>query len=92
MCISHTERVFVDCLDWSPDIDDLVAGLQEVVSDLWEVMGDAGARGFVGLVDMNAIHRASKCCGWGTDVFRLAANGMVEDEDSACAGTAEICG
>ena len=66
--VNHTERVFVDRGDGTPDVDDLVAGLEELGGlGGWEVMRHALRTGFVGLVDVDALDGAAKGGGglWG---------------------------
>ena len=94
MRLSDGKRVFQDALDGTPDIDDLVAGLEQLVRLLWEVVGDAGVCGGVGLVDMDAVDRAAEGCYWwcwlvrrGAQVLLGAADGVVEDKDAGGASS-----
>ena len=48
------ERVFQDLFYRSPDVDDLITGLQEGVGILGKVVRDAAFGGRVGLVDVYA--------------------------------------
>jgi hypothetical protein len=69
-------------------VDDLDPVLEELLGLVGEVVGYAAERGFVGLVDVNALDGAAE--GWavgGAAVFLLAADGMVEDEDAGSART-----
>jgi hypothetical protein len=92
VCVGYGEGILVDGLDGPPDVDDLVAGLEELVGELGQVVGDAGARGRVGLVNVHALDGATKGCGWGVLCGVLsrwrawATNGVVEDEDTGGAG------
>jgi len=53
------EGVFENWLDGTPDIDDLVAGLEEGVGVLGQVVRDAAFSGRVGLVDVYAVDGAA---------------------------------
>ena len=62
--VSYRERVFVDWLDRSPDVDDLVPGLEQLFGFLWEVMRDSTFGGGVGLVDVHAVDRSTEVGDW----------------------------
>jgi hypothetical protein len=53
--ICNGERVLEDLLDRTPYVDDLVAGLQETVSFLREVMWNPGLGRGVALINVNAV-------------------------------------
>lgn len=80
--VSYRERVFVNWLDRSPDVDDLIPGLEQLFGFLWEVMRDSTFGGGVRLVDMHAGDRPTKGEGWRIGVCLWATDSMVEDEDS----------
>ena len=77
------ERVAVNGFDGTPDVDDLVAGFEQLISEIGQVMGDAGFGGAVGLVDVDSIDWAAERLRWVAHVFLGAADGVVEDEDAA---------
>lgn len=84
------QGVFEDCLDGPPDVDDLVAAFEQRFSFIGQVVGHARAAGGVGLVDVDALDGAAEGDGLGgvgfASILRLAADGVVEDEDARCAG------
>lgn len=59
MRVRDGEGVFENWLDGTPDIDDLVAGLEEGVGVLGQVVRDAAFSGRVGLVDVYAVDGAA---------------------------------
>lgn len=87
VCICHREWVFQDCLDGTPDVDDLVSAFQKLGSIFWEVEGDSRLGRLVGLVNVHALNWAAKVLTSGT--FGLtSADGVVENVDSG--GTSTI--
>ena len=98
------ERVARDRADGPPDVDDLVAGGEELRGEVGQVVWDAGAGGGVGLVDVDAVDGAAEGDGFGRCVWIIgwfvggggalvdfgAADGMVEDVDARCAGAVEV--
>lgn len=95
------EGVSGNWLDRAPDVDDLVAGLQEGLGELREVVGHAGAGGGVGLVDVHSVDGAAEgywcwcrcrvlvgvAVGLDALVFLRASDRVVEDEDAGCTGS-----
>ena len=59
-CICNTKRVLANGLDGSPDIDDLVAASEQALCISGTVVPDTIGTGFVGLIDMDALHRAAE--------------------------------
>lgn len=95
--VGDGERVALDGLDGPPHVDDLHAALEELGGLLGgEVVGHAGERGRVRLVDVDALDRAAQS-GGGVGlravaaVLGLAADGVVEDEDLGRAGARGRC-
>ena len=83
MRVRDGERVFEDGLDGPPDVDDLVAGFEELVCFRGKVVWDAALCGGVGLIDVHAVYGATEAGGGSTaGVFESAADGVVEDEDA----------
>ncbi len=97
---SDGERVFADGFYGPPEVDDLVASLEEGRGFVWEVVGDAAGGCGVGLVDVDALDGAAeghglggvRGAGFGGWGVALAADGVVEDEDFGGAGAGEIAG
>lgn len=95
--VGDGERVALHGLDGPPHVDDLHAALEELGGLLGgEVVGHAGERRRVRLVDVDALHRAAQSSGGVrlravAAVFGLAADRVVEDEDLGRAG-AEVGG
>jgi hypothetical protein len=86
MRVRDGKGVFEDRLDGPPDVDDLVAGFEELVCFRGKVVWDAVLGGGVGLVDVHAVHGAAEAGGGSSaGVFGGAADGVVEDEDTRCA-------
>ena len=90
--VHDSERVFADSFDGTPDVDDLVAAFEEALGVGGEVVLDALGASFVGLVDVDALDRAAEGLeAVGRVVFgRLAADGVVEDEDFGGAGAGRM--
>ena len=85
--VRDAERVFADGLNGPPEIDDLVATFEEVMSLIWEVLLDPLRAGFIGLVNMDALHGTLGGPRVGIAlVAGLAPDGVVEDEDFRSAG------
>jgi len=56
--IKHGERIFINGLDGSPDVDDLVTRFEEDVcfGIIRDVVSDSAGCCVVGLIDMNALN------------------------------------
>ena len=54
VCVCDRERVTEDPLDGAPDVDDLVAGIEEL-GLVWEVVSDAVLGCFVGLINVYSL-------------------------------------
>lgn len=91
VCVCDGERVFEDCLDGSPDVDDLVAAPEEGCGFGGEMVRDSVFGRRVGLVDVYALDGAAEggagVCG--AVVLWLTADGVVEDEDFGGAGSGD---
>lgn len=88
--VGDPERIFSDGLDRSPDVDDLVAAFEEAVGIVGQVVPDALGAGFVGLINVHALHRAAQVEPGGVGrVGGRAADGVVEDEDFGGAGAGQ---
>jgi hypothetical protein len=87
-----SKRVFQDRLDRTPGIDDLVAAIEKLSGFGRQMMQNAvGGRG-IGLIDVHPLYRAAEVelCFYGAGLG-LAADGVVEDEDSVASGSAQTC-
>ena len=83
MRVRDGKGVFEDWLDGSPDIDNLVAGFEELVCFRGKVVWDTALGGRVGLVDVHAVHGPAEGGGGsGASVIGGTADGVVEDEDT----------
>jgi hypothetical protein len=70
--------------------DDLIAGGQQLLGLLGQVMGDSLLGSRIRLIDVYAIHWAAKADGCVCAlVLRSTSNGMVEDENLRCSSTWE---
>ena len=83
--VRYCKRVSADCLDGTPEVDDLVAAFEQALGVGRQVVLDTLGSCFVGLVDVDALDGAAKGLGRvsrvGDALVRgLAADGMVEDE------------
>ena len=86
MRICHREGVFQDCLDGTPDVDDLVSAFQKLGSIFWEVEGDSRLGRLVGLVNVHTLNWTAKVLPSGT--FGLTStDGVVENVDSGGTST-----
>lgn len=83
------ERIFIDGLDGSPDVDDLIAGLEQLVRLVWKMVRDSGLGCAVALVDVHSIHRPAEVDGRSLAalVLGLTADGVVEDEHARSTGS-----
>lgn len=45
--VCNAQGVFVDCLDWAPDVDDLESLLDELIRFIGEVVVNALSRGWI---------------------------------------------
>jgi hypothetical protein len=57
--VSYCERVFIDWLDGSPDVNYLIARLEQLFGFIWEVVRDSAFGGDVGLVNVHAVDGAA---------------------------------
>jgi hypothetical protein len=85
VCGCNAEGIFVDCLDWTPDVDELEAAFCQFVCFLWKMMVYTILGRRVGLVDVYSANRAAKrstavCLS--PRVCTLAADGVVKDKDA----------
>lgn len=88
--VGDGERVLEDLLDRPPYVDDLVARLQQPVRFLGQVVWYSRLRRAVALVDVHAVDGAAEVDGLGfcaALVRGCATDGVVEDEDTRCAGS-----
>ena len=86
--VGHSEGIFTDGFDGSPDVDDLIAAFEKALGFGGEVVLDALGAGFVGLIDVNALDGTAKGLGGAGLVLvgGWAADGVVEDEYFGGAG------
>lgn len=89
MCVSNGQGIFENCLDRSPDVDDLVSPFQEFGCLVRKMVGDAVLGCRIGLIDVYALYGSAEGICRGA-VFRGTANSVVEDEDFGCTGTGWI--
>jgi len=89
MRVRDSERVFEDAFDGPPDIDDLDAGLKERGGFVGEMVRDAGERGSIRLVDVDAGYGAAnhgRVGGFGVGGVGGATDGVVKYKDLGGAG------
>ena len=86
--IGDSEWVFANCLDGTPNVDDLITAFEKALGFVGEVVLDALRTGFVRLVNVDALNGAAEGLGGvGWILVRgRAADGVVEDEDFGGAG------
>ena len=58
VCVCDCERIAENLLDGTPDVDDLVPGIEQLRL-VWEVVSDAVLGCFVGLINVNALDWAT---------------------------------
>lgn len=85
MGVSYRERILEDRLDWSPDIDDLVASLEELVRFRGEMVRYSTPGSVVGLINVHAGNRTPQWLLAVTFVACSSADSVVENEDLRCA-------
>lgn len=98
-CIDHGERVFPNCLDGPPEVDDLESSSEKLVRLLWQMMCDSVRCGFIRLVDVDSLYRTAE--GWSgfagiifiqASVLGFTTNGVIEDEDLGGTGALRLSG
>lgn len=57
--VCNTEWIFEDGFDGPPDVDNLIAALEELIGFFGEVVAYAVDSSFIGLVNVDALHRTS---------------------------------
>lgn len=99
----NTKGIFKDCLDGSPNIDDLETSFEESLSFFRKMVGYAAGTGGIGLIDVNALNRTAEnnwsgilidCISgwscWGSRIKSFASDGVVEDENFGCSGSISL--
>lgn len=87
--IRHSQWIFQNRLDRTPDVDDLVSALEKLGCFVWQMVGDSVLGGSVGLIDVHALYGSAQAdtdgsVGWGS------ADCVVEDEDAGGTGAAQV--
>lgn len=56
----NTKRIFKNCLDWSPDVDDLKPTLEKSLGFVRKMMSYAAGTSCIGLVDVYSLNGAAE--------------------------------
>lgn len=86
----YSQRVALDGLDGTPDVDDLHAAFEQLLRFVGEVVRHTRQCCGVGLVNVHALHWAPEGFISTACARLLAADGVIEDEDAGGAGAGDV--